>query len=100
MRLPQPSRRLEVGHARAETFGDGFGRCLGAGFQPGNGILRAGEGGQQRMIVIGLRRRFARAGRARRFEVCLVLDFPCRPEPVFVVFFGISRQISSKSLIP
>ena len=99
MRLPQPSRSLEIRHARAETVGDGFGRSLGAGFQPRNGILGAGEGGQQRMIVIWLRRRFARAGRAGRFELCLVLGFPHGPEPVFVLFFGISRQISSESLI-
>jgi hypothetical protein len=60
-------------------------------FQPCNGVLGPGERRQQPMIVIGLGSRLARARRAGGFD--LIVGFPHRPEPEFVVVFGVSRHL-------
>jgi hypothetical protein len=54
MHASQPACRLEVGHARAQAFPDGRRSHFGLCFEPRHSVLRADEGRQQRMIVIGL----------------------------------------------
>ena len=85
--MRQPAGGLSIGHTRQEALGYRR-RCrLGAGFQPRHGVLGTGEGGQQGMAVIGLRKRSARTGMARRLKPRNMVDFPDWPEPV-LVFFG------------
>jgi hypothetical protein len=47
MRISQPARRFEIGYARAQAqaLSNAFGCRFSLGFQLGNGILGAGEGG-------------------------------------------------------
>lgn len=91
MRVPQPARGFEVGQARAQAFGDDI-RCrLGFRFEARQRVLGAGEGTQQWVIVIGLRRGLACAQPAGRIGG-IVMGFPCRPKPAFELVFRVARH--------
>ena len=79
----EPAGGLAQSEARPQSFGDDGCRSFGAGVEARDGMLGAGEGGEQRMRIIGRRSRlpaWRRAGR-RLF----VFGLPYRPEQEIIV---------------
>jgi hypothetical protein len=91
MSITQPAGRFAIGKPSAQAFGNGVRSAFGTGFQPRQQLLGGGEGLQQRMSVIGLRRDLTGAARGGGFKVGIVLGLPGRPKPLFVpLLFGLA----------
>ena len=62
----EPTGGLAQSEARPQSFGNDGCRSLGAGIEARDGMLGAGEGGEQRMRIIGRRSRLPAKRRAGR----------------------------------